>query len=226
MKLLTLFFLLPLTLFSQRITIDSTNSNYPFVRRNMNQFEYLHDNLDSMDYVWIADLTYHYDSLGRDTINTSIYDDLGNKALELGANSFKIVSWNRLSKSEVATIKVYKLKDGKRQKNLDLFRENKVYFFGISSCTTKRQTYTLEINNVKVTIKPFTYKEYTLGEGEKMMVKYKGKKVTLIGKKNAMNKLFSLNYSVLGYNSKKMNIYGLKCENFRAHYNLKIYDKD
>lgn len=224
MKYLLFFLVLPLTSISQTITVDTLNSDYPFVRKNMHQFEYLHNDLDTLNYVWVADLTYRYNNSRRDTNKTSVYSDLRAKALELGANSFKIVKWNRLSQDTVATIKIYKLRDGKRRENLELFKENKVYVFGVNPFTGVSTNYRIKINGVKTTIKANTYYEFIVTEGAELKIQYKKTKHVITGESKFMNKYYYPTFS-RNLNLEQWNISGINSSKENLAYLLKVFKK-
>jgi len=225
MKYLIILLLFPISGLAQIITVDSSNSDYPFVRKNMYQFEYLHNDLDTSNYIWIADLTYHYNSLGSDTVTTTVYTKLGYKALELGANSFKIVKWNRQSKDTVATIKIYKLRDGKRSENLELFKENMVYVFGVNPFTKEGANYTIKINGVKTTIKANTYSEFRVNDGEELKIQFKKTKHVIKSEFQFMNIYYHPTFSQT-LNLEKHKIRRLNSSSENLAYLLKIYDKN
>jgi hypothetical protein len=160
---------------SQTMTIDSVKANYK--GRNYDDFYYIHPDFDSTAYRWVANITYHFDTLKYDCSIPIIFRLLETKGNELGGNAFTVSSSDIVSKNgKYVSLSIYKLRHGINweKKNYYLFANNRAYLFG--NLNNQKINYAYKTQGKTFKINNFSYVELDLPKGSDLEINVNFKK--------------------------------------------------
>ncbi|MBD3636661.1 MAG: hypothetical protein HUJ25_04910 [Crocinitomicaceae bacterium] len=159
--ILTILFCLPYFCISQHVDVLKYNDQYERYRKSR-YFDYVHEDFDSANLTWVADLRVEFDTVLRGMIGES-YKELKEKANQFGANGFKVNASNiyKSGKDKYIEISVYWIRMENRNENLELFKDNKVYLFGFLGYHQDIDGYDVEIQDESFIMRALTYREYS-----------------------------------------------------------------
>lgn len=159
--------------FANSQPIDILNKSDKKFKKRGKGFEYINPTTDTLNYEFIATLK----TKGRKSTADigRLYINLSEKARIIGANSFKLNSFERnVSQREIElTIDIYFASDSVKRLNRANHAVNVIYLFGDSNFDTYK-TYSFTINDQEKLIHSGQYLEVKLNEGEHVKIRKGG----------------------------------------------------
>jgi hypothetical protein len=145
---------------AQKVKIMSFNSSFEKYRASHN-FDYLHADLDSSKFTWVADYLVEFDTVIPGMIGES-YKKLKEKANKYGANGFKVKESDIFKKgrNKHIIISVYWIRMEHRGENLELHKDLKVYLFGFLGHHLLIDGYQVKIQDESITLHSLTYRVF------------------------------------------------------------------
>lgn len=156
---------------AQKVRITEMSRDY-FRHLNVEGFEYLHEDVDSTKFQWIANVIIEFDTIQPTTIK-ELYLKMNERANRFGANAFRVLKSNLITPKDTKFIELsfYFLNYEDRKKNRELFQSNDLYFFGFLGHHKNIEGYKLTVQNEKFIVQELSYKLYKPQIGETIIIK-------------------------------------------------------
>ena len=165
-----LSFLISLQLYAQHLKVDGVNPNYEKYRES-SYFDYIHEDFDTSNLTWVADLTITFDTIIPGMIGET-YKLFKEKANRYGANSFRVRASNIYDNGpdKYVSISTYWLRMEDRDSNEVLYKNQEVYLFGFLGYHEEIDGYSVELNDQGFTMHALTFRARKFNKGERVRI--------------------------------------------------------
>ncbi len=200
MKYILLLLFVPLYSYAQnlRVTVDTLNPKRPFVNKTISTFDYLHPDFDARLYSWIGDITFRFDNFEKFDHSFEFIESTGKR---YGANAFRVTGADIRSEDKFIKISLFKIRNRKEKRNLDLYKQNKVYLIGFPFTNHYFNTivralpeqYIFKFGSERIEIQTYNYVLKSVPQDQKVKIKLKNGQIfsrismTIKGYKNNPN---------------------------------------
>jgi len=178
--------------YAQEVQIIEQNENY--VKKTVENFEFIDDGFDLTDYEKIVVIEGYTINSGKNTL-VSLFNYFWKTANDYGANAYKIDRIEMNSDDTHIQISTYHFDEKEFETNFSLYPKNKVYVFGDLD-VKKGKGKRINLNKQRVELSPLEYISYQNEVGKYATVGiggFLGAKVDIFGKEERLPTYLSLN---------------------------------